>query len=180
MKYIPIPVLCVIFLLSCAGAPDAASPAALPLDAAIERAARELDTALPPDARVAVTRVTSMSNAMSDYLMDELAGALVNAGLVVADRDSLELVYREQGFHTSGNVSDETAVSLGRLLGARSVITADLVDTGAVLRLRVNSLGVETSRQEFSARYAVAKDRDFAALLSALNAGDSVSKDAGY
>ncbi|MDR2783151.1 MAG: hypothetical protein LBB48_04825 [Treponema sp.] len=54
--------------------------------------------------------------------MDELAGALVDEGIEVADRRNLAFVYKDLGFQMSGDVSDEEAVSIGKFLGAKYVL----------------------------------------------------------
>jgi hypothetical protein len=190
MKKLPalIAALAAITLAACAGTaqPSAANAApapqsaAVPLDAALEQIAGELAAKLPPGAVVAVTRFESISAALSEYLLDEFSSALVNQGVTVADRDSLAYIYKEQGFQISGDVSDETMVSIGRMLGAGSVLSGALVNVGSTLRLRVNSLNVETARQELSLRRDVLNDADFHTLLNALDSSATFSKDADY
>jgi TolB-like protein len=157
-----------------------AEGSALSLEEAISRAAAAIKAKLPAGAHIAVVNFSALSQAMSDYLFDELSDALVNAGLTVTTRDSLKYVYKEQGFQQSGDVDDETAVSLGKMLGAAAVIKGGLVDTGASLRLRIVALNTENARQELALRLAVRNDREFAALLAALNSAPAVSKDADY
>jgi tetratricopeptide (TPR) repeat protein len=98
--------------------------------------------------------------------MDELAGALVDGSLEVADRRNLAYVYRELGFQMSGEVSDETAVSIGKFLGAAYVITGQLVKAGDRYRYRLAGVNVETAVQESSTRLNVRNDRAFKSLLA--------------
>jgi curli biogenesis system outer membrane secretion channel CsgG len=66
--------------------------------------------------------------------MDELTSLLVNENkFIVVDRRSLDAIRYEQYFQRSGDVGDDTAVSIGKLLGA------DVIITGA-LRKNDNSL----------------------------------------
>jgi hypothetical protein len=80
--------------------------------------------------------------------MDEPDLALVDGKLEVTDRQHLELVKREQGFQLSGDVSDETAVSIGKILGAGYVITGQLVKAGGRYRYRASAINVETAALE--------------------------------
>jgi hypothetical protein len=97
--------------------------------------------------------------------MDELTGALVDGGLEVTDRRNLEFVYKELGFQMSGDVSDETAVSIGKFLGALYVITGQLVKAGNSRRYRLSGINVETAMQESSTRLSVRDDQDYSAAL---------------
>ncbi|MDR2159928.1 MAG: CsgG/HfaB family protein, partial [Treponema sp.] len=71
--------------------------------------------------------------------------------LKVADRAHLELVIKEQQLSMSGHISDETAISIGKMVGARFVITGSLTDRGNTSRLRVTAINTETAiREAFS------------------------------
>jgi hypothetical protein len=60
---------------------------------------------------VAIVAWESPSAGLSDYLMEELTGALVDRDMEVADRQNLEYVYQELKFQMSGELSDENARS---------------------------------------------------------------------
>jgi tetratricopeptide (TPR) repeat protein len=112
--------------------------------------------------------------------MDELALALADGSLEVTDRQWLELVKREQGFQLSGDVSDETAVSIGKILGAGYVITGQLVKAGGRYRYRVSGINVETAVLESPVRLNVRDDRDFKTLLADLLRSQTSTTAAGY
>jgi len=120
----------------------------LTLDEAIAVAVAELEGKLAPGSRVAVVQFESSSPGVSDYVMDELSGALVNIGMTVADRGNLEYVFKELNFQMTGAVSDESAQSIGQFLGAKSVITGQLLNLGNSWRFRVNAVNVETAVRE--------------------------------
>jgi tetratricopeptide (TPR) repeat protein len=90
----------------------------------------------------------------------------VDGNLEVADRRNLAYVYKELGFQMSGDVSDETAISIGRFLGASYVITGQLVKAGDRYRYRLAGINVETAVQESSTRLNVRNDRAFQSLLA--------------
>ncbi|GHV89791.1 hypothetical protein AGMMS50268_02940 [Spirochaetia bacterium] len=136
------------------------------LDEAIEQSAAEVAMELPQKTRVAIVAFTSEHENISNYLMDELTGALVDGKLEVADRRNLAYVYKELGLQMSGEVSDETAVSIGKFLGASYVITGQLVKAGDRYRYRLACINVETAVQESSTRLNVRSDRAFQSLLA--------------
>jgi hypothetical protein len=114
-------------------------------------------------------------------MMDELAGSLAAGGnLEVVDRENLERVRKELNFQASGEVSDETAASIGKFLGARSVITGQLVKAGGRYRFRLSGINVETAVLESSIRLNVRDDRDFQTLLADLKRTPTATISAGY
>jgi curli biogenesis system outer membrane secretion channel CsgG len=86
--------------------------------------------------RVAIVAWESPSPGLSDYIMEELTGALVDWGMEVADRQNLEYVYKELNLQMSGEASDESARPIGKFLGADLVITGQLTELGGPYRYR--------------------------------------------
>jgi tetratricopeptide (TPR) repeat protein len=168
-----------MLLASCAttGSND---PDALSLDAAIEQSAREIGEVLPQGMRIAIVAFDSQSANLSDYVMEELTGALLEYQMEVADRNNLEYVRKELNLQLSGEVSDETAQSIGKFVGAQSVITGQLVNTGGGYRFRISSIRVETAVRETSARLNVRNDRELKNLIAALGSNKTVSRSANY
>jgi hypothetical protein len=66
--------------------------------------------------------------------------------LVLVDRRDLDLIRREEQFQLSGDVSDESAVSIGKKLGARIIITGSFTATDQNHRLQFKALEVETAQ----------------------------------
>ncbi|GHU02249.1 hypothetical protein FACS1894147_03730 [Spirochaetia bacterium] len=153
-----------MFIFSCAT--TGSSGDGVSLDEAIEQSAEEVAAELPRGTRVAIVAFTSEHENISNYLTDELTGALVDGNFEVADRRNLAYVYKELGFQMSGDVSDETAVSIGKFLGASYVITGQLVKAGDRYRYRLAGINVETAVQESSTRLNVRNDRSFQSLLA--------------
>ncbi|MDR2096467.1 MAG: penicillin-binding protein activator LpoB, partial [Treponema sp.] len=135
---------------------------------AIEQSAKELRAEFPAGTRVAIAAFDSEHENLSGYIMDELGGALAGGEIEVADRRNLAFVYKELNFQMSGEVSDESAVSVGKFLGARYVLTGQLVKTGNQYRYRLTAIDVETALQESSSRINVRDDGGFRKLLANL------------
>jgi TolB-like protein len=98
---------------------------------------------------VAVINVQSNSPSLSQYIVDELIFVLVkNKNLTIVDRQETEIILQERNFQLSGEVSDESAQSIGKTLGVKLIITGSIINTGTSYRLRVKLLSVETRKIE--------------------------------
>ena len=116
----------------------------LSLDGAIGATASDLREAIPARSKVAVVGIVSPTERLSDYIADELSGALMAGGsLVLVERKDLELVRDELKFQLSGDVDDESAQSVGKLLGAEVIVFGRFDDS---YRLRIKAVSVETAQ----------------------------------
>jgi hypothetical protein len=147
---------------------DDIPPAAdeLSLEEAIEQSARDIAEKLPKGSPVTVVGFSSEHLNLSLYIQEELTGALVDAGIKITDRRNMELLSKELKFQMSGDVQDETAVSIGKFVGAQYVITGQLVKTGNIYRYRLAAINVETAIHESSTRLNIRNDRNFRNLLA--------------
>jgi curli biogenesis system outer membrane secretion channel CsgG len=62
----------------------------------------------------------------------------------MVERGSLDAVLKEQKFQMSGNVDDDSVISLGKLSGAETVLTGSISGYGENRRLTVKALDVKT------------------------------------
>jgi tetratricopeptide (TPR) repeat protein len=155
-------------LFSCATADRGAGGEGLSLDQGIARIAQGLEDGLPAGTRVAVVNLESPSAYFSDYVLQELQGVLINnQRLVVVERAGLELLRNEVQFQMSGEVDGETAVNMGKWLGAQFVVAGNLTDLGGRYRFRFNATDVETAAQKVSPAVTVGNDRTIAYMLPA-------------
>jgi hypothetical protein len=98
---------------------------------------------------------TTQSNSYADYAVDDLEYNLVKAKFKVVNRNEIEKIRSEQDFQYSGDVDDDSAVSIGKMAGAAAVITINVDYTDGSGRLTVKVLDVQTAeiitmaRQEF-------------------------------
>jgi hypothetical protein len=104
----------------------------------------------------------------------------MDGDLEVANRRNLPFVYKELGFQMSGDVDEDTAVSIGKFLGASYVVIGQLVDAGSSRRYRVSGINVETAVQESSTRLSVRNDRAFRNLIAAVREAPVVAVAANY
>ncbi|MFP3041465.1 tetratricopeptide repeat protein [Treponema primitia] len=152
----------------------------LSLEKAIDQSAEEIGAELPKGTRVAIAAFSSEHENLSNYIMDELAGALTDGNLEVADRRNLAYVYKELNFQMSGDVSDETAVSIGKFLGAKYVITGQFIKAGDRYRYRLAGINVETAVQESSTRLNVTNGRSLKSLIADVRQNKVVAVSASY
>ena len=86
--------------------------------------------------RIALVNFATGSPDMSDALLGTLEHILVGNGFIVLDRSELDRIRAEQAFQLSWEVDDQTALSIGRFIGAEVIVTGT-IDALRQLRLRV-------------------------------------------
>ena len=155
-------VLLVFLILSA----DWLSAQQLNLDTIIERAARGVEEVLPQGTMVAVLNFVSPSEAFSDYVIEELTGKLVTGRRVtIVDRRNLALISQEMNLQLSGDVSDESAQAIGRMLGAQSIVSGTLTNMGTFHRFRIRVINVETAAIQTQVSLDLRNDAQVAFLL---------------
>jgi TolB-like protein len=135
------------------------------LDDAIRDTVKYFHGRIPPGTKVLTLNFSSDNKALSDYVIDELTSQIVNDGLfVVVDRSNLALLQQELHFQLSGEVNDETAVSVGKKLGAQSIILGSIKPLGDIYRLQVRAIDVGTARIQGMTNINIMQDPIMAAL----------------
>jgi hypothetical protein len=136
--------------LLCAGiaAPvSAQSASADELDAAIRAVSDYLNKQLPGGNKLAILNIQSEFPALSEYIIDELIANTVNDRIFsVVDRQQLNTIRTELEFQMSGEVNDESAQSIGQMLGAEIIISGAVSRIGGLYRLRVRALSVQSAQ----------------------------------
>jgi TolB-like protein len=116
------------------------------LENAVDTISKTLVERIPNGSTIAVLSIAGTTNA--GQIIDELEFQLVKKGqnFSVVERRLLAQIRLEQGFQMSGDVSDESAVSIGHMLGANIVVTGNITDTENKQRLTVKALDVKTAQ----------------------------------
>jgi TolB-like protein len=154
-----------VLLCACAG--NLHAQQVLSLDGVITQAAKDVETRLSAGAKLAVLNFTSTAEAFSDYVIEELSGALVmNRKVTIIERKSLDLIRKEMNLQLSGDVSDDSAQAIGKQLGAQAIVTGSLTNLGDTYRFRVKVINVETARIEAQFSYNLGNNPQVAFLLS--------------
>jgi TolB-like protein len=116
------------------------------LQKAINNATDAITLELPTKSKIAVVSIESSDKNLSEQIIDELEYIFVSSkNFTIVSRRSLDTVMTEQNFQLSGNVDDNEAVSIGKMLGATIVITGSVGRVGSNQRLIVKALDVKTA-----------------------------------
>ena len=116
-----------------------------PIEDAINRTADKMIEGIPNGATVAVLSISSSDSDQAQFIISQLAFLLVSSRkFKVVDRQDLDAVREEVKFQYSGDVDDDSAVSIGKNLGASIVITGRVIGSGASKFLSTQALDVET------------------------------------
>ena len=130
-------VLFIVCLLAAAGL------FAVDINEALDTAAKQFSGSLKAGTTVAIVGIASDTEAMSEYLLDEMTIRIVqNRKLTVADRANLEAIKKEMNFQLSGEVSDATMKEIGAMVGADVVIHGNLNKIGDIFMLTLQALDV--------------------------------------
>jgi TolB-like protein len=159
MKFI---VLLVFFLTIFTGGcvstpPSAPDPAPAPikpappgsndLDTAIREASDYLNNNVPSGSMIVILNIQSVSEALSDYVIDEfIANAVNDRVFKVVDRQQLDLIRAEHDFQMSGSVDEKLAVSIGKILSAQTIVSGRVRKMGDRYRMTIRALDVETAQ----------------------------------
>jgi hypothetical protein len=114
------------------------------INSAVKQASRELLEKIPAGSRISFVGERGANQNTLDFVLEELSAAAVSTGtFTVVDRRQIDLIIAEQRFQMSGEVSDETAVSIGRLSGSRIIVVCSITGASSRRRLRVKAVSVE-------------------------------------
>jgi hypothetical protein len=116
------------------------------IEGSLGRAAAQIMEKLSPKTKVAIVYVTSNDQEIAEYIANELEFIMVNREFMVIDRSQLDQLRKEQNFQLGGEVDDNTAVSIGKVVGANVIITGSVTGTGDLRRLRLRALNTQTGQ----------------------------------
>jgi TolB-like protein len=137
------------------------------LDLAIREASDYLNKNVPSGSKLVILNIKSDYPPLSEYIIDVLTGNMVNDRIfTVVDRAHLALIQQEMDFQLSGEVSDESAQSIGQKLGAQTIVSGSIRPFGDLWRLTVRALGVESATVQGLFNRNIPNGTSMAALTS--------------
>jgi hypothetical protein len=143
------------------------------LDSVIREGSVYIISKVPANSKIGIVNVSSSSADLSHYVIDSVIMHLVNTdNYTVVERSQLDTVQREQRYQLSGEVSDDTAVSVGRQLGTQIIVTGAITPLGNNYSLRLKITDVQTAQIIGTRMYTIQPDD---VLLSLLNTPDNVT-----
>jgi hypothetical protein len=115
------------------------------IDGAIAKSFAAISENIQEEAIVAIVNIVSEDEKIGEYAVEELTLLFVNAGKYdIVDRRSLDIIRDEQNYQITGEVDDNSILSIGHILGAGVVVTGSIDERGK--RLRLKALDVKTAR----------------------------------
>jgi TolB-like protein len=117
------------------------------VDRAINNAVNLINTNIPSGENITILKTSSAQRDLLDRFVEETVTSVVQSRkLRVIDRSNQDLIYEEQNFQLSGNVSDESAVSIGKQLGIHYIVLCWISGEMSGRRVNLRVLNVETTQ----------------------------------
>jgi hypothetical protein len=146
----------------------------LTLDDVSRRTAERINTVLPENAVLAVLGIYSTdpdvekySSAVTQAIIPNIEGNILNLGkLRVTSRRQINRLFEELDFNLSGAISDESAKSIGKMLGADVVVIETLSKlTATTYSLLTEIIDAETAEVYGVFTYDISNDRRFLNMI---------------
>ncbi len=152
-----------LFLFFCAGTVFAQNT--VNFERAMEIITSYFSERIDGGTRVIVLNFQSEQPVLSEYFADELTINLVNDNrLTILDRTNLDALHEEMNFQVSGFVSDESAQSIGKMLGAQTIISGEIIVIDNNYNLRLRAINVETAVIQGALNISIKPNSRIAAL----------------
>jgi hypothetical protein len=120
-------------------------------DLAIRKASKGLIAALPEGSRVSLLNISMLETDTVDAVIREITDSLIATGrITVLDRQNLRVIEAEKRYQSSGEVSDDGYVSIGKMLGVETIVTLSITGSGSRRKLTIRSMSVETGKVLYS------------------------------
>jgi len=138
------------------------------LDQAIGYGVSEIENRLDPGVKVMVLNFSSPSQSLSNDVLDEMVAMLTqNRKLTVVDSVDLDFLLRELNLQRSGEINDESARSIGRILGAQYVISGGIEESGSDYIVQFRTMAVEPVALQTLTRVGIRRDAQIVGLMAA-------------
>jgi uncharacterized membrane protein len=148
------------------------------LDNAIKNSAIQIIDGLNRGSKIVVYQFQSDNPRVSGFVLKELFNWLVNSKkFTVLDRESQDVIKAERDFQyvqNAGMVSDESLMSLTKIIGAQAIVTGELVDYVTEYRFYVKVIGTETTEALVSFSGSVNKNDKRIKVLRPKTTGDKI------
>lgn len=113
----------------------------------VYKSSSDLEQSIPQGTVMAVIKISSQDEFEAEFAEEMLIFVLVQTGRFrIVERKDIDVIKQEQNFQLSGDVDDDTAVSIGKMAGASIVITGSIIPYGTGKYLGLRALDVETSQ----------------------------------
>jgi hypothetical protein len=157
-------VICSLLFVLCTCASVPAGPD--DLDIAIRDASDYLSDNLPKGNKIVILNIQSDHASLSEYIIDELiANAVNDKNFSIVDRAQLEAIRTELNFQMSGEVDEETAIGIGKFLGAQTIVSGRVSNLADRHRMIIRALDVQTAEVQGQYNRNINTSRTISALM---------------
>jgi len=116
-------------------------------DKAVKNAIDTLNSKLPSGSNIMIMKTNSTERNMLEYAVNQMTKNVVQAGkLNVVDRSNQALIDAELQYQLSGNVDDNSMVSIGHQLGVQYIVICWISGAKSLRRLNQKVLDVKTAQ----------------------------------
>ena len=141
-------------------------PPAQNLDQTISLIGDDIMSRLKFKSILCVMDFSTPSADLSEYLREGITSALLeSSSFKIVSRKEIDKIQKELDFQASGYVSDESAISICKRLGAQYILVGDLRELNNAYNLRVKLLGVETAEYVMYKTYSIKRSMETEQLL---------------
>jgi len=122
----------------------------LMLDGAILNFAVRVSRDLPANTSIAIVNFSSNSAELNGYVMDETYGALLRQRMISPlklEQNQLQSIRSEMRFNETGSLTNESAQTIGRLLGVQQLITGTINSFGTEYRIIFDVVNTRNTEQ---------------------------------
>ncbi|MDR1625049.1 MAG: CsgG/HfaB family protein [Spirochaetia bacterium] len=116
------------------------------VEGSLDRAAGKIMEKIPEASRIAIMYVSASDPDVAEFIANELEFIMVENGQTLIDRSQLDAIRKEQNFQLSGEVDDDSAVSIGKIAGASVIVTGAVTGSGNLRRLRLRALDTQSAQ----------------------------------
>ena len=142
------------------------------LDKAINEVADYLNVNVQGGVKIAVISIKSNHRVLSEYIIDTLTERMVNDRFfTVVERGQLEVVRAELNLNMSGEVDDDSAQRIGKMLGAQTIVLGSVSSIGNDWRMSVRVLNVENAEVQGLFNKTIRNTGTIAAITSGKSSG---------
>jgi TolB-like protein len=140
------------------------------LDENIGICGNDIATRIALGTPIAMINIETQEKRLSDYIINELTDVIVNKeNLRVVTRQRIDELQNELNFNMSGYVSDNTAQSIGKFVGAEVIVTGSITPVGNVYRLNIQTIRTETGEILRAYGYDIVYDDRMRGLINTAN-----------
>ena len=141
---------------------------AITIESALDSAVTEIKKSVPTGVEIAVSRFSSDSKEMSEWLVQEVESRLVKTSkytLLERSAKNLKIIDSEIDYQYSGDVDDSSMVELGYRLGAKYLVYGSFEQFGGLMQFTLKATNVETGEIPVIASYSISNSSKITDLL---------------